>query len=96
MAAPPNALYSAAQTRQLDHLAIGDYGIPGYELMCRAGHAAFDLIRLRWPAARNYVVFCGAGNNAGDGYVIARLLANVHLSVTVISMIRPEKLQGDA
>ena len=96
MAAPPNALYSAAQTRQLDHLAIGDYGIPGYELMCRAGQSAFDLIRLRWPAARNYVVFCGAGNNAGDGYVIARLLANVHLSVTVISMIRPEKLQGDA
>ncbi|MCG8383145.1 MAG: NAD(P)H-hydrate dehydratase [Gammaproteobacteria bacterium] len=96
MATPPNALYSAVQTRQLDHLAISDCGIPGYELMCRAGQAAFDLIRLRWPTARNYVALCGAGNNAGDGYVIARLLANVNLSVTVISMIRPEKLQGDA
>ena len=89
-------LYTAAETRELDHIAIKACHITGYELMCRASQSAFDLLRLRWPSARYFSIFCGAGNNAGDGYVVARLLLAVGLSVNVVSLIAPQKLTGDA
>ncbi|WP_300379806.1 NAD(P)H-hydrate epimerase, partial [uncultured Alcanivorax sp.] len=68
----PKALYTAAQTRELDRLAIAA-GTPGAELMARAGQAAFDTLCERWPEARRIAVLCGGGNNGGDGYVVARL-----------------------
>lgn len=91
-----STLYSAAETRELDRIAIKKSDITGYELMCRASQSAFDLLRLRWPSAQHFSVFCGAGNNAGDGYVIARLLIEAGLSVNVISLVAPGKLAGDA
>ena len=66
-------LYTAEQTRELDRLAIEQCGISGYELMQRAGQSAFERICQQWPDARQLAIFCGAGNNAGDGYVVARL-----------------------
>ena len=67
-----HALYTAEQTRELDRLAI-EQGISGYELMNRAGSSLLNNIRQQWPDARQLAIFCGAGNNAGDGYVLARL-----------------------
>ncbi|MCG8325877.1 MAG: NAD(P)H-hydrate epimerase, partial [Thiotrichales bacterium] len=90
------ALYSAAQVRELDRLAIEEHGIPGLTLMERAGNACFATLRERWPDARNMTVLCGLGNNAGDGYVIARLAHEQKIKVSVLQLGDAAKLQGDA
>lgn len=102
---PPNArLYTAGQVRELDRRAIQDYGIPGYELMQRAGRAAFlhlerMLMETGGPGSQagcRVLVACGGGNNAGDGYVIAALAKTKGYAVDVVALAYPEKLQGDA
>jgi len=90
------ALYRAEQVRQLDATAIETFGIPGLTLMERAGRAAWELLRSLWPGAARIAVVCGAGNNAGDGYVLARLAAEAGLDVRVVAMKAPERLSGDA
>lgn len=92
----PQNLYSVEQTRQLDRLAIHQFGIAGIELMRRAGTACFEILQQQWPSAQHITVFCGAGNNAGDGYVIARLALAKGCSVTVYSLIDPSALKQDA
>lgn len=92
----PTQLYSAETVARLDQVAIKDYGIPGYTLMRRAGQAVLDTLRLCYPEAKSILVLCGAGNNAGDGYVVARLAQAQGLEVRVISMITPARLKGDA
>ena len=82
----PGAVYSAAQVRELDRIAIERYGIPGYELMSRAGEAALRVLRTTWPEARRVLVLCGAGNNAGDGYVVARLGHAAGLDIAVVAL----------
>ncbi|MGJ3255368.1 MAG: NAD(P)H-hydrate dehydratase, partial [Alcanivorax sp.] len=91
----PKALYTAAQTRELDRLAIAA-GTPGAELMARAGQAAFDTLCERWPEARQIAVLCGGGNNGGDGYVVARLAHAAGLAPQIHFTTPPEKLKGDA
>jgi hydroxyethylthiazole kinase-like uncharacterized protein yjeF len=92
----PQALYYAAQSRQLDKTAIEHCGIAGYTLMQRAGQAAFRLLRMRWPRARHVSAVCGPGNNGGDGYVIARLAHEAGLVAQVLTVGDPTRLQGDA
>ncbi|WP_412852422.1 NAD(P)H-hydrate dehydratase [Ectothiorhodospira shaposhnikovii] len=92
----PEALYTAAQVRELDRRAIEDHGIPGYTLMCRAGAAALDRLRRQWPGARTLAVCCGPGNNGGDGYVLARLALEAGLSVRVVAATDPARLRGEA
>ena len=64
--------------------------------MRRAGLAAFEALRSRWPDARRISVICGAGNNAGDGYVIAGLASDAGLSVELVQVADPAKVVGDA
>jgi ADP-dependent NAD(P)H-hydrate dehydratase / NAD(P)H-hydrate epimerase len=92
----PEALYTAAQVRELDRIAIEEFGIAGYELMTRAGQAVFDLLLKRYPAASQVTVFCGSGNNAGDGFVTARLALAAGKSVKVFCLAEPESLKGAA
>ena len=92
----PHSVYSSQQARQLDTIAIEHQGIKGYELMCRAGDAAFRLITANYPSAKRILILVGGGNNAGDGYVLARLLHNEEYQCTVIPMISPDKLKEDA
>ena len=92
----PFELYRAAQVRELDRIAIEERGIPGYTLMGRAGEAAFELLRQRWPQARRIAVVCGGGNNGGDGYVVARLARKAGLDVLVLTLADPDGLRGAA
>lgn len=92
----PHALYRAAQVRELDRTAIEDFGIPGAELMERAGRAAYRLLRERWPDARDVTVLCGVGNNGGDGFVVARCAQMDGLRVRVLQLGDAQRLHGDA
>jgi len=90
------AIYSAAQVRALDAYEIEKRRVPGYTLMTRAAEGALKLLRARWPQARRVAVVCGAGNNGGDGYVLARLAQATGLETLVLAAVPPDKLAGDA
>jgi len=92
----PDNIYSADSVVQLEQLAIKQFGILGYELMKRAGQAVFDVLTSRYPDHKKILVLCGAGNNAGDGYVVARLARQAGLGVRVISLIDPATLKNEA
>jgi NAD(P)H-hydrate epimerase len=89
-------LYTAEQVRRLDACAIGEHGMPGFTLMQRAGVAVFEAARERFTSARRWLVLCGAGNNGGDGYIVARLAREAGLKVTLCALQDPAKLDGDA
>jgi len=92
----PHALYRAEQVHGLDRTAIDEHGIPGAELMERAGRAAYRLLRQGWPDARVVSIVCGIGNNGGDGYVVARYARTDGLEVRVLQLGDPQRLRGDA
>ena len=92
----PSSLYRARDVRELDRRAIEEEGIPGIELMERAGLESFRVLRERWPAARRVTVFAGPGNNGGDGFVVARLAAREGLSVSVRLIGDATRIGGDA
>jgi NAD(P)H-hydrate epimerase len=96
MSTLPVDIYSVAAVRAIDRTAIEDQGIPGYTLMTRAGAAAVSEARAKFPDAKRWQVVCGAGNNAGDGYVVARLAARAGIGVSVIALVDPGALKGDA
>jgi ADP-dependent NAD(P)H-hydrate dehydratase / NAD(P)H-hydrate epimerase len=86
-------LYDSSQARQLDANATRDFGIPSAELMARAARAAVHLILSRWPLAQRIDVICGAGNNGGDGYVVAALLKTAIRDVRVFAHGVPDALR---
>lgn len=88
-------LYLAGQVREIDRRTIAKEG-DGFALMQRAAKAVYDEIRLRWPNVQRLCVLCGAGNNAGDGYVMAALAARDGLAVQLIALREPNELEGDA
>ena len=72
----PLTLYSAAQSRELDRLAIEQTDVSAYALMFRAAESAYRVLMQQWPEAHQLVVVCGPGNNGGDGYLLAALAQN--------------------
>ena len=83
------------QAAKIDRCATTKFGISGLVLMENAGRGASDLLcALR--ASSPIVVCCGKGNNAGDGYVIARHLLARNYDVQVLNWEPPEKITGDA
>jgi len=92
----PKKLYTAAQVRELDRIAIEEFSIPGITLMESAGDAAYQLMRTKWPAAKTILVLCGPGNNGGDGYILARLAKAEGLAVKLQQVGDHTKLAGDA
>ncbi len=89
-------LYSAAQVRELDRIAIEDFKISGLTLMRRAADACVKQIIASYPEIGEVTIFCGSGNNAGDGYIIAGMLAEKGHQVQVIAIGDPGKLGADA
>lgn len=89
-------LYTAEQTRALDHCAIHEHGIPGSTLMSRAAGAAFRYLLAMWPEPGPMQVLCGTGNNGGDGFLIADLAHKRGIPVTVLQLGDATKIGGDA
>jgi ADP-dependent NAD(P)H-hydrate dehydratase / NAD(P)H-hydrate epimerase len=92
----PALIHSATQVRTLDRMAIEQLSVSGYELMTRAAVASLNALRDAWPNAPRLIIVCGFGNNAGDGYVLARLAHATGLRVHVMSVGDPALLGGDA
>ena len=78
---------TAAQMQAAEQALIAG-GETVESLMERAGTGAADWV-WRVAAGRSVTVLCGPGNNGGDGYVIARVLAERGLSVAVIAPLEP-------
>lgn len=92
----PYDLYRADQVRELDRLAIETLAIPAITLMEIAGRSAFEALRTKWPEARRIGVFCGTGNNGGDGYVIARLAVEHGLEAVIMQVGESDRLTATA
>ncbi|MBL8862767.1 MAG: NAD(P)H-hydrate epimerase [Planctomycetes bacterium] len=89
---------TSAQLRELDRLAIEECGLPGVVLMENAGAGAAR-VALRLLAGRRAPrvwIAAGPGQNGGDGWVVARWLANAGADVRVASALDPRELRGDA
>jgi NAD(P)H-hydrate epimerase len=86
------------EVRAFDAWAINTIGIPGVVLMENAGRSCAELVvdKLKDIAGRKVCIFCGTGNNGGDGYVIARHLLNHGIKVTVVVCGDRKKIKGDA
>jgi len=89
---------SRDEVRAFDARAINALGIPGVVLMENAGRSCAELIREKLCGIESpkVCVFCGTGNNGGDGYVIARHLLNSGIEVAVMLCGAREKVKGDA
>ncbi len=87
-------ILTVAEMTAADQAAIAG-GTAGLVLMQRAGEAAAAAIRERWPA-RKTLVLCGPGNNGGDGFIVAKALAEAGYDVAVALEGDREDLKGDA
>src|SRR5579862_6768032 len=88
-------LLSNAEMAQADGLAIAA-GVAGIELMERAGQAVADAIVARHAVPERVVVIAGPGDNGGDGFVAARLLAERGYRVRLLMVGEADHLKGDA
>ena len=91
-------LYTAEAMQEADRRTITEVGIPGRTLMENAGRGCADLIHERYgrDSRRKAVVVAGKGNNGGDGYVIARLLAEQGWQVQTLILADRVEIGGDA
>lgn len=91
---------TATEMRSIERAAIESGGVTGLDLMERAGRGVVEAVFEEWPGLsrerRTAVVFCGPGNNGGDGFVVARLLDERGWEVDVYLYGDPERLPQDA
>lgn len=90
-------LLTAQEMRRLDELSIRRDGIPSLVLMENAGRETFRVIKkiLRNLRGKRIAVFCGPGNNGGDGLVLLRLLLKAGAKATAVCLFSEESLEGD-
>lgn len=91
-------LVTASEMQQMDRQTIESFGIPGRVLMENAGRGATQVLMDRFDniTNKNVGVIAGRGNNGGDGFVIARYLAQKGSNVTVYLFTESAKVKGDA
>jgi hydroxyethylthiazole kinase-like uncharacterized protein yjeF len=90
----PRDILTVAQMGEADRRTIAA-GVPGFVLMQRAGAGVAEAIAARWSPRRT-VVLCGPGNNGGDGFVVAKALAEAGWEILVALDGEPGALRGDA
>jgi hydroxyethylthiazole kinase-like uncharacterized protein yjeF len=89
-------IVTADEMRAIDRVTSERFGVPSLTLMESAGAAVADYVLTHYPGAGRIVVFCGKGNNGGDGFVAARRLHLERKKVQVILLADPADLRGDA
>jgi hydroxyethylthiazole kinase-like uncharacterized protein yjeF len=89
-------ILTADEMRAADRVTTERFGISSVELMEHAGRAVTRFILRELPHCRHVVVFCGKGNNGGDGMVAARHLVEAGCTVSVLILGDPAEIQGDA
>lgn len=91
-------LMSREQVRAFDAWAIDELGVPGMVLMENAGRSCAELIEEKFSTVEKprVCIFCGTGNNGGDGFVIARHLLNAGFKPVVVLCGKRSKIKGDA
>src|SRR5919108_309054 len=89
---------TSAQMRDADRRTIEEIGIPSLVLMENAGRQAVAAMEAVYSdlADRQVAVLCGRGNNGGDGFVVARTLAQRGVDVSVFLFGRVAEVRGDA
>jgi len=90
------ALYQASEIKHIEQTAAASGGYPMYDLMEKAGMTVWQFARIHWPGLSKISVICGKGNNAGDGFVLARLAANEGKDVQVLVVEPDTEFKGDA
>lgn len=92
------AVMTRQQVRSLDAWAINEMLIPGIVLMENAARGAAQVILsyFREPIRQGVCIFCGGGNNGGDGFAVARHLFNHGIDVTIALCGDPGRLRGEA
>lgn len=88
-------MLTRAQVREIDRRAIEEFGLAGVVLMENAGRGVVEVMHRLGITGPVHIV-CGKGNNAGDGFVIARHLELLNISVVVHRCSTVEELTGDA
>ncbi len=89
---------TGSEMARLDRQTIDEVGIPGLVLMENAARGAAQFFRRLYPELirQRIVVLAGTGNNAGDGFVLARIFHNEGAKVRVVCLRPPDRLRGDA
>jgi NAD(P)H-hydrate epimerase len=89
---------SRDEVRRVDAWAIDEIGVPGVVLMENAGRSCAELAKQKLAEVDRpkVCIFCGAGNNGGDGHVIARHLLNAGFQVRIVLCGERDKVRGDA
>jgi NAD(P)H-hydrate epimerase len=89
-------IVSAEEMRAIDRATSERFGVPSLTLMENAGAAVADYVLSHYAGAQCIAVFCGKGNNGGDGFVAARRLHRQGKKIQVILLADPGELKGDA
>src|SRR5215470_9258922 len=88
-------LLTTAEMAEADRLTIAG-GVAGIALMENAGRAVADSVARRHPPGARVVVVAGPGNNGGDGFVAARILAERGYRIRLLVLGEMARLKGDA
>jgi ADP-dependent NAD(P)H-hydrate dehydratase / NAD(P)H-hydrate epimerase len=89
-------IVSAKEMRGIDRVTSERFGVPSLTLMENAGAAVADYVLSHYASVAHMAIFCGKGNNGGDGFVAARRLHESGKKVDVILLANAEDLRGDA
>ncbi|MBV4413573.1 bifunctional ADP-dependent NAD(P)H-hydrate dehydratase/NAD(P)H-hydrate epimerase [Enterobacteriaceae bacterium YMB-R22] len=92
----PHQVWLADWLPRAEKEAADALGLTLYELMLRAGEAAFQVALQAYPNSRHWLVLCGCGNNGGDGYVVARLAQAAGIAVTLLAQESDKPLPEEA
>lgn len=92
----PHSVWPADWLRAAEKEAADSLGLTLFELMQRAGEAAFHIAHDYYPESEHWLVLCGHGNNGGDGYVVARLAQAAGIRVTLLAQESEAPLPDEA